>query len=317
LIKSMITLPTLQQLRFLAALAEHRHFARAAASCNVTQSTLSAGLKELEKRLGASLVERHRRRALLTPLGAEVVVRGRKLLRDAEDLAQLVQSSREPLSGPLRLGVIPTIGAYVIPAAMEGLSASFPRLKLYLREEQSDLLLDKLDRGELDLLVLALPYQTGDVETMKLADDAIFAAVPKGHRLAQAKQIERHDLSCEPLLLLEDGHCLRSHALQACRLSEAGRNEEFQGTSLSTLLQMTAGSIGVTLVPQMALATEITPRLGLVVRRLSGDPSRTIALAWRRGSARKQEFRKFGRYLRNVLEKVRSSNEMANRAAFT
>ena len=297
----MNNLPSLQQLRFLSALAEHRHFGRAAATCNVTQSTLSAGLKELEERLGASLVERHRRQLLLTPLGAEIVGRGRKLLQDAEDLVELVHASKEPHSGALRLGVIPTIGAYVIPAAVEGLSVAFPKLKLYLREEQSDPLLDKLDKGQLDLLLLALPYDTGNVETMKLCDDNILAAVPKGHRLAKAKQIARAELACEPLLLMEDGHCLRSHALKACRLSKAGHNEEFQGTSLRTLLQMAAGGIGVTLVPQMAVATEITPGSGLVARRLAGDPSRTIALAWRRGSTRKQEFQAFGRYLTSVL----------------
>ena len=301
----MNNLPSLQQLRFLSALAEHQHFGRAAAACNVTQSTLSAGLQELEERLGASLVERDRRHVLLTPLGSEIVVRGRKLLRDAEDLADLAQLSKEPLSGPLRLGVIPTICAYVIPAAVEGLSAAFPKLKLYLREEQSDPLLDKLDKGKLDLLLLALPYDIGNVQTMALGEDHIFAAIPKNHRLANAKQIERDELACELLLLMEDGHCLRSHALRACRLSKADDNEEFQGTSLRTLLQMTAGGIGVTLVPEMAVGTEITPGSGLVARRLAGDPSRTIALAWRRGSARKQEFRTFGRYLKSVLEKAR------------
>jgi LysR family hydrogen peroxide-inducible transcriptional activator len=298
----MNNLPSLQQLRFLSALAEHRHFGLAAAACNVTQSTLSAGLKELGQRLGASLVERQRPDVLLTPLGAEIVARGRKLLQDAEDLVELAHASNEPLSGPLRLGVIPTISAYVIPAAMEGLSAAFPKLKLYLREEQSDPLLDKLDKGQLDLLLLALPYDTGNAETMKLGEDDILAAVSKDHRLARAKQIGRAELACEPLLLMEDGHCLRSHALTACRLGKAGHNEEFQGTSLRTLLQMAAGGIGVTLVPKMAVRTEITPGSRLVARRIAGDPSRTIALAWRRGCTRKQEFQAFGRYLTGVLE---------------
>src|SRR5580700_6965540 len=149
-INAMITLPSLQQLRFLSALAEHKHFGRAAAACAVTQSTLSAGLQELEERLGVSLVERSRRHVLLTPLGEEIVERGRRLLRDAEDLAEAARGGQEPLSGPLRLGVIPTIGAYVIPAAMRRLSQEFPRLKLYLREEQTAPVLDKLEKGQLD-----------------------------------------------------------------------------------------------------------------------------------------------------------------------
>lgn len=298
----MNQLPSLQQLRFLSALAEHQHFGRAAAACNVTQSTLSAGLHELEDRLAVSLVERDRRHVLLTPLGKEIVVRGRRLLRDAEDLAELARSAQAPLSGRLRLGVIPTIGAYLIPAAVQGLPAAFPELKLYLREEQSDPLLDKLDKGQLDLLLIALPYETGDAETTALGEDRILVALPKGHRLTKTKLIQSEELSHEPLLLMEDGHCLRSHALRACRVGEAGDNEEFQGTSLRTLLQMAAGGIGVTLVPEMAVATEITPGSGLVARRLSGDPSRTIALAWRRSSARKQEFRSFGRYLKSVLD---------------
>jgi len=198
--------------------------------------------------------------------------------------------------------VIPTIGAYLIPAAVQGLPAAFPELKLYLREEQSDPLLDKLDKGQLDLLLIALPYDTGDVEMMSLGEDRILVALPKGHRLAKTKLIQGEELSREPLLLMEDGHCLRSHALQACRVGEAGDNQEFQGTSLRTLLQMAAGGIGVMLVPEMAVATEITPGSGLVARQLSGDPSRSIVLAWRRSSARKQEFRSFGRYLKIVLD---------------
>ena len=298
----MTALPSLQQLRFLSALAEHQHFSRAAAACHVTQPTLSAGLQELEERLGVSLVERSHRRVLLTPLGAEIVARARRLLRDAEDLTELARAAREPLSGPLRLGVIPTIGAYFIPAVMRGLAAAFPRLKLYLREEQSEPLLDRLDKGQLDLLLIALPYDTGELETMTLGEDHILAAMRPGHRLARSRQIEREELSREPLLLMEDGHCLRSHALKACRLGKAGDNEEFQGTSLRTLLQMTAGGLGVTLLPEMAVASEITPGSGLVARRLVGDPSRSIALAWRRGCARKQEFRSFGRYLKSVLD---------------
>ncbi|HEX7969174.1 MAG TPA: LysR substrate-binding domain-containing protein [Stellaceae bacterium] len=298
----MIALPSLQQLRFLSALAEHKHFGRAASACAVTQSTLSAGLQELEDRLGVSLVERSRRQVMLTPLGEEIVARGRRLLRDAEELAEVARSGHEPLSGPLRLGLIPTIGAYFIPSALPGLAEAFPKLQLYLREEQTGSILDKLEKGQLDLALIALPYDVGDLETMALGEDRILVALPKAHPLAGAKRIRRADLAGEALLLMEDGHCLRRHALEACRLAGPDRNEVFQGTSLRTLLQMAASGIGITLMPEMAVPVEITDASGLVARPLEGTPTRTIALAWRRTSARKAEFRSLGRYLKDVLE---------------
>lgn len=297
----MIPLPSLQQLRFLAALAEERHFGRAAEACAVTQSTLSAGIKELEERLGVSLVERTRRHVMLTPLGEEIVERGRRLLRDAEDLAEAARAGQEPLAGPLRLGVIPTIGAYFIPTAMRGLAQRFPKLKLYLREEQTVSLLAKLEKGQLDLALIALPYAVGELETMVLGQDRIVLAMPATHRLARMKRVDEAELAGEGLLLMEDGHCLRSHALEACRLAGPDRNEVFQGTSLRTLLQMTAGCVGITLMPEMAVPAEITPASGLVARPLKGEPSRSIALAWRRSSARKAEFRRLGECLKAVV----------------
>jgi LysR family hydrogen peroxide-inducible transcriptional activator len=296
-------LPSLQQLRFLAALAEEKHFGRAAAACAVTQSTLSAGLQELEDRLGVSLVERSRRSVLLTPLGEEIVARGRRLLRDAEDLAEAARAGSEPLAGPLRLGVIPTIGPYLLPVAMRGLAKAFPKLKLYLREEQTAPLLEKLLQGQLDLALIALPYDVGALETMTLGDDRILVALPKAHALARARRVDRAALIGEDLLLMEDGHCLRSHALAACRLVGPDRNEVFQGTSLRTLLQMAAGGIGITLLPEMAVTAELAAAPGLVARPLEGAPARQVALAWRATSARKAEFRVFGRYLKSVLDR--------------
>ena len=302
----MTALPSLQQLRFLSALGDLRHFGRAAAQCAVTQSTLSAGIQDLEDRLGVSLVERTRRHVMLTPLGEEIAARGRRLLRDAEDLADVARHAQEPLSGRLRLGVIPTIGPYLMPAVMRGLGASFPKLRLYLREEQTAALLEKLENGQIDLALLALPYDVGDLETMPLGEDRILVAVPRTHPLARVKRIGRDDLAGAELLLMEDGHCLRSHALEACRLAGPDRNEVFQGTSLKTLLQMTAGGIGITLVPELALSAEFPPDGSLVAKPLTPDePSRTIALAWRRSSARKSEFRRFGEHLSTVLGDIR------------
>ena len=199
----MSPLPSLQQMRFLCAVAEYRHFGRAAEACGVTQSTLSAGIQELEERLGVILVERDRRRVTMTPPGEEIAVRARRLLSDAEDLVDVAHGGREPLSGSLRLGLIPTIGPYLAPPVMRGLAKAFPKLKLYLREEQTASLLEKLALGQLDLVLLALPYDVGDLETMTLGEDAILVALPAGHRLARAKRIDHDDLAAEPLLLLE------------------------------------------------------------------------------------------------------------------
>jgi LysR family hydrogen peroxide-inducible transcriptional activator len=298
-----MVLPSLQQLRFLAALADEKHFGRAAAACAVTQSTLSAGIQELEERLGASLVERSRRSVLLTPLGQEIARRGRRLLQDARDLTEMAHAGGEPLSGPLRLGVIPTIGPYLMPAAATGLAKAFPKLALYLREEQTAPLLEKVTKGQLDLALIALPYDMGALETMTLGEDPILAALPRTHPLAREKRIDRAALAGAELLLMEDGHCLRTHALAACRLVGPDRNEVFQGTSLRTLLQMAAGGIGITLVPEMAVKAEIAAAPGLVVRPLEREPAREIALAWRASSARKAEFRAFGRYLKTVIER--------------
>ena len=299
-----MNLPSLQQLRFIRALAETLHFGRAAEACAVTQSTLSAGIQELEDRLGARLVERSGRRVLLTPLGEEVAERARRLLSDAEDLVEVARGSREPLSGRLRLGIIPTIGPYLAPPLMRGLRDAFPQLRLYLREEQTAPALEKLAAGQLDLVLLALPYEVEAFETMSLGDDAILAALPAAHPLAQKGAVERDALVGEALLLLEDGHCLRSHALQACRLAGSAPNEVFQGTSLRTLVQMAASGLGVTLVPALAAEAELPADGSLVLRPLApGKPVRQIALAWRRGSARKAEFRIFGNFIKWLLEK--------------
>lgn len=305
----MRPLPSLQQLRFLDALDEHRHFGRAAAACAVTQSTLSAGLQELEQRLGASLVERTRKQVILTPLGEEIVARGRRLLRDAEDIAELARGAAEPLSGPLRLGVIPTISPYLVPAIMRGLPKTFPKLRLFLREEQTAPLLEKLNAGQLDLVLLALPYEVGDAETFELGTDPLFVAMPPGHPLARETRVAGDALGRENLLLMEDGHCLRSHSLEACRLAGPGRNEVFQGTSLRTVIQMAAGRLGLTLVPQMALGVELPADGSLVARPLAADaPPRRIALAWRRSSARKAEFRRFGAYAKSLLAECETAN---------
>src|SRR6202043_620296 len=206
----MVILPSLQQLRFLCALAEQRHFGRAAESCAVTQSTLSGGIKELEARLGITLFERSHRNVMLTSRGKEIVARARRLLADAEELIEVARDAHEPLSGPLRFGVIPTVGPYVLPPLLPHLGTALPQLKLFVREDQTTVLLDKLAAGELDILLAAIPYELGDVEAMEIAEDPIVVAMPSNHPLGHHKVVSRDDLARAQLLLIEDGHCLRS-----------------------------------------------------------------------------------------------------------
>jgi LysR family hydrogen peroxide-inducible transcriptional activator len=303
----MVILPSLQQLRFLCALAERGHFGRAAESCAVTQSTLSGGIKELEARLGVALFERSHRHVMMTPLGKEIAARAQRLLVDAEELVGLARSAQEPLSGPLRFGVIPTVGPYVLPALLQHLGTALPKLKLYVREAQTAVLLDKLAGGELDILLVAIPYELGDVEAMEITEDPIVVAMPRNHPLGHHKVVSRDDLAREQLLLIEDGHCLRTHSLQACRIADPARNEVFQATSLRTLVQMVAAELGVTLVPQIAVDSELASS-NVVIRPLSPDkPFRTLVLAWRPTSSRGAEFRMLGNLIRECLTSTKTA----------
>jgi LysR family hydrogen peroxide-inducible transcriptional activator len=304
----MPILPSLQQLRFLCALAEQCHFGRAAESCAVTQSTLSGGIKELEARLGITLFERNHRHVMLTPLGKEIATRAQRLLVDAEELAGLAHNAQQPLSGPLRFGVIPTVGPYVLPSLLSHLGTALPNLKLYVREAPTSVLLDKLAGGELDILLAAIPYELGDVEAMEIAKDPIVVAMPRNHPLSRHKAVGRDELAREQLLLIEDGHCLRSHTLQACRIVDPVRNEIFQATSLRTLIQMVAAELGITLMPQIAVASELASTRNVVIRPLSPDkPFRTLVLAWRATSARGAEFRMLGNLIRECLTVTKSA----------
>ncbi len=291
----MIILPSPQQLRYLVTLAELGHFGRAASACSVTQSTLSAGLIALERQLDAALLERGpSKRPIFTPLGLQVVERARAALVALEAVAQTAHAARAPLCGPLRLGVIPTIGPYLLPRLMPALAAAFPRLKLWLREEQTERLLEGLEAGRLDVLLLALPCDCGRAETLPIAHDAFWAALPPGHRLAEQAVVPVEALAAEQLLLLEDGHCLRLQAQQACGLPFS-RGHGFAATSLHTLVQMVAGGLGATLLPGLAIDGGVLAGADLRLRPLSADgavpPGRTIALAWRPKSPRAAELR--------------------------
>ncbi len=299
----MKPLPTLRQLRYLVAVVDRCHFGQAAEACLVSQSTLSAGIQELEELLGTPLLERTRRSVLPTPLGREIAERARALLKDAEDLVDITRTAADPMAGPLHLGVIPTIGPFMIPRVMPALRAAFPHLKLYLREDQTARLLARLNSGELDAALLALPYPAGDIESLDIAQDHFSFVCPSEHRLSESPTAHPIDVALENLLLLEDGHCLRDHALAACSLESLPRNTTFQGTSLHTLVQMVANGLGVTLLPQMAVDSGILRGLDLVTRPLDGDrPYRRIALVWRRSSGRKETFRRLGGALKGAME---------------
>jgi LysR family hydrogen peroxide-inducible transcriptional activator len=299
----MNTLPSLRQLRYLVALAETRHFGRAAAACFVTQSTLSAGLKELETQLGVTLVERTKRRVMVTPLGEDVVARAKRLLSEAGEIAELVRAAAEPLSGPLALGVIPTVAPFLLPRVLAKVRKAHPKLKLHLVEDLTARLLERLTAGELDLALIALPYRAPEIETLDLGDDPFLLATPPGHPLAGHEHVEAGELARAPLLLLEEGHCLRDHALAACRLAEAApAGERLQATSLHTLTQMVAGGMGVTLLPQMAVDAGLAKGTGITTSPLD-DPSakRKIGFAWRPSSPRKAEFKTLAEYFRAAL----------------
>jgi LysR family transcriptional regulator, hydrogen peroxide-inducible genes activator len=286
-----IYLPTLKQLQYLVALQEHGHFGNAAEACFVTQSTLSAGLRELESLLGLTLVERTRRVVRFTPVGERIATQARRVLAEADVLADLARSSGKPLSGELRMGVIPTIAPFLLPRLLPRLRADYPDLKLYLREEVTATACDSLARGRLDCVLLALPYRCGDVDTAELFEDPLHFAFPDGLKPDLPNPVPPDAIDEHHLLLLEDGHCLKDHALAACQRPELGAEAAMLGTSLHTLVQMVDNGLGVTLLPEMAITAGILNGTHVIARPLDADrPSRRIALAWRKGSPRAQEF---------------------------
>ena len=287
-----VHLPTLKQLQYLVALHTHGHFGRAAEACFVTQSTLSAGIKELETLIGVTLVERTRRVVRFSALGLRVAEKARRILRETEDLADMVRASGKPLAGELRLGVIPTIAPFLLPALLPRLRAQWPDLKLFLREETSAAACKALHRGQLDCVLLALPYACGEVERAELFEDHFLVAFPPGGADALPDKVKPAAIDESKLLLLEDGHCLKDHVLSACNRPELRAEAAILGTSLHTLVQMVDNGLGMTLVPEMAVEAGLLAGTNVVARPLDAEhPSRSIALVWRRGNPRDKEYR--------------------------
>jgi LysR family hydrogen peroxide-inducible transcriptional activator len=293
-------LPTIKQLQYLVALRRHGHFGRAAEACFVTQSTLSAGLRELESLLGITLVERTRRVVRFTPLGAKISEKALRVLREAEELTDMARAEGKPLHGELRLGVIPTIAPFLLPAMLPRLREQWPNLKLFLREETSQAACDALHRGQLDCVLLAMPYSCGDADKAPLFDDRLFVAFPRGEAPPEAV-VEPATIDADRLLMLEDGHCLKDHALSACNRPELRAEATMMGTSLHTLVQMVDNGLGLTFVPGMAIDAGILEGTRVDARPLKSDHGyRNIALIWRRSSPREDEFQLLAETLRQI-----------------
>lgn len=297
---------TLKQLRYLVAVADQRHFGRAAAACHISQPSLSAQIQQLEELLGVQLFERSRRQVLPTPAGAAAVERARRVLAEVDELVAAARRGAAPLSGDFRLGVIPTLGPYLLPRVMPALRAAYPELRLYLREDLTERLLERLDRGTLEAALLALPVGRAGFAETPLFDEPFLLAVPAGHRLAGQAAIGLPDLAGERVLLLEDGHCFRDQALEVCRLAGTRDADGFAATSLETLREMVASRIGVTLLPALACGTGVPAAAGpgdpVALRPfVAPPPSRRIGLVWRERAARAGEVALLAVFLRQHL----------------
>jgi LysR family hydrogen peroxide-inducible transcriptional activator len=276
----------LRDLKYLVALADHKHFGRAAAASFVSQPTLSTQIRKLEDELGVSLVERAPRKVMLTPAGRDIADRARRVIAEVEQMKEAARRSQDPEAGTVRLGLFPTLGPYLLPHVVPRIRERFPRLELLLVEEKSDVILAQLREGRLDAGLLALPVHDDQLHAEFLFEEPFVLAVPETHPLAKKESLSLKDLAHERLLLLEDGHCLRDQALDVCALAGTGERSGFQATSLETLRQMVAANVGVTLLPTLAVKPPVarSENIHLLGFRDS-KPSRQIAMVWRRSSA--------------------------------
>ena len=289
---------SLRQLEYFTAVAEWLSFRAAADACFVTQPGLSAQLKDLERLLGVQLFERSQRTVLLTPAGETLLPLARNILTASGEFVDLARSLARPLSGTLRLGVIPTVAPYLLPKTLPTLRQRYPQLQVRLHEDLTHRLLELLSHGRLDLLLVALEADLGNVATLALTTDPFMLAVPAQHRLAKRKRVTEADIAGEQVLLLDDGHCLRDQALAVCHTSGASEIGDFRASSLNTLVQMVAGGIGITLLPRISLEVEALPHSQIVILPFrKPEPSRTIGLVWRTTSPRAHEFQLLAKLL--------------------
>lgn len=300
----------LRDLRYLVALAEQRHFGRAAEACHVSQPTLSTQIRKLEDELGVALVERAPRQVMLTPAGHDIAARARRVLAEVDQMRETARRTADPEAGSVRLGLFPTLGPYLLPHVVPRIRARFPRLELLLVEEKTEVVLHMLRDGKLDAAVLALPLHEEWLETEFLFEEPFLLAVPEGHPLAEQRELRLSELDHERLLLLEEGHCLRDQALEVCTMAGAGEKEGFRATSLETLRQMVAAGVGVTLLPMLAVKPPVSPSEN--IRLLSfrdPPPTRRLALVWRKSSATSSFLHKLAAVLRDLPPGLLSAPE--------
>ncbi len=293
-----MNLPTVKQLRYFVALEEHQHFGKAAQACFVSQSAFSVAIRALESGLGVRLVDRTNRKVTVSQLGREVATQARLCIRDMEALVEVARGNREALAGPLRLGVIPTIAPFLLPRVLPALRKAHPRLQLLLREETTRRIYDQLMDGQLDLILLALPYELRNVELMPLFKDRFQLACRAGTKLVDPENYRFNRLNAESVLLLEDGHCLRDHAISACRIRKLDKISRFSASSLLTLVEIVDADLGITYLPEMAEGSSILSGTRVKTYPMRDDAYRDIGLAWRRGSGRASEFRLLGQFIR-------------------
>jgi len=296
----MMKLPTIKQLQYFIALEKHQHFGNAAKACFVSQSAFSSAIKELESQLGVQLVDRTNKSVTITQMGRDIAVQALLCVEDIEYLTQMAHSNQQPLKGKLGLGIIPTIAPFLLPKLMSELSQQYPDLQLYLREETTQAIHQYLMAGELDLILIALPYRLSNIEVMPLFEDRFLLACNKNTTLLQPTQYDINTLPDESILLLEDGHCLRDHALSACDIKNQSSISRFSASSLLTLIGMVDADIGITYLTEMSQGSTLLQNTDVVTYPLKDANVRNIGLAWRKGSARSEEFKLLGAIIRKL-----------------
>lgn len=304
----------LRDLKYLVALADHRHFGRAATACFISQPTLSTQIRKLEEELGVALVERAPRRVMLTPAGRDAAERARRIVADVEEMREAARRSQNPEAGTVRLGIFPTLGPYLLPHVVQQVRARFPQLELLLVEEKTEVILRQLREGRLDAGVLALPLHDDQLHLEFLFEEPFLLAVPETHALASAKSLTMQDLAHESLLLLEDGHCLRDQALDVCHLAGAGEKSGFRATSLETLRQMVAANVGITLLPVLSVKPPVASSQDVHLLPFDAPaPSRRIAMVWRRSSAMSEFLEKLADVFRELPPDLLSTESLPRR----
>ena len=291
--------PSIRQLKYFVALTEIEHFGRAAERCFVSQSAFSNAIKELEGALDAQLVDRTNRNVTITATGQQVAVQARLVLRDLDSLVETARGQKEPLTGELRLGVIPTIAPFILPEVLPKLRKQYPDLRLLLVEDQTQRIHARLMQGELDVLLIALPWEMQGVEELSLFRDAFCLACHENTNHVDPENYRFSRLDSDSILLLEDGHCLREHALAACKIRNTQKVSRFAASSLLTLIEMVDADLGVTFLPEMARGSSLLRNTRVKLHSMGDRSYRTIGLVWRKGSRRVEEFRLLGDFIRD------------------